>query len=131
MNQILTRAALALAVLVTSVPVGMQAASAQVELRIERSGPQLRLRDDCDPDYEDCYDRRGTYERRDSYEARRDDYGCSPHRALRKADRMGIRRARILDVGRRTIEVGGRDRRGERVVVTFGRRDRSCPVLGY
>ena len=54
-------------------------------MRIERSGPQLRLRDDCDPDYEDCYDRRGTYERRDSYEARRDDYGCSPHRALQAA----------------------------------------------
>ena len=41
---------------------------------------------------------------------------------------MGIRRARIIDVGRRTIDVAGRDRRGNRVVVEFGRRDRSCPV---
>ena len=39
---------------------------------------------------------------------------------------MGIRRARIADVGRRTIDVRGRDRYGERIYVTFGRQP-SCP----
>lgn len=128
MTMTITRAALALAVALTSVPFGVSAASAQVELRIDRNGPQMRLRDDCDPDYEDCrVERRDYVDRRDS----RDGRGCSPDRALRKAERMGIRRARIVDVGRRTIDIRGRDRRGERVVVSFGRRDRSCPVLGY
>jgi len=130
MNKMLTRAALALAVAVTSMPLAMSAASAQVELRIDRSGPELRLRDDCDPDYQDCrIDRRDS--RRDRYEEVRREDGCSANRALRKADRMGIRRARVVDVGRRTIEVAGRDRRGDRVIVTFSRRDRSCPVLDY
>ena len=55
--------------------------------------------------------------------------GCTPDRALDKADRMGIHRARIIDVSRHTITVAGRDR-GERVVVTFG-RGRHCPVLSY
>ena len=101
-------------------------ASAQgVELRIDRDGPQLRYREGCNPNYEDCYDR-GDYDRRGYYEA---EYrGCTPDRALRKAERMGIRRARVVDVDRRSIEIRGRDRDGERVYVTFGRRDRSCPV---
>ncbi len=30
---------------------------------------------------------------------------CSPNRALDKAERLGLRRARIVDVGRRTIDV--------------------------
>jgi hypothetical protein len=42
---------------------------------------------------------------------------------------MGIRRARIADVGRRTIDVRGRDRYGERIYVTFGRQP-NCPILG-
>ena len=50
--------------------------------------------------------------------------------ALNKAERMGIRRARIVDVDRRTIEVRGRARDGERVYVTFSRQ-RGCPVLAY
>lgn len=128
MRKTLINSALALAVALTAMPLTAGFASAQVELRIDRSGPQLRLRDDCDPRYEDCryYDD----DRYDDeyYEARRSERGCTPDRALRKADRMGIRRARIVDVGRRTIDVAGRDRRGYRVVVEFGRRDRSCPV---
>lgn len=55
--------------------------------------------------------------------------GCSPERALNKADRMGLRRARIVDVDRRTITVAGRQY-GDRVTVTFGRGPH-CPVLGY
>ncbi len=41
---------------------------------------------------------------------------------------MGIRRARIADIGRRTIDVRGRDRYGDRIQITFGRQP-SCPVL--
>lgn len=54
--------------------------------------------------------------------------GCSPDEALDKAERIGLRRARIVDVDRRTIEVGGR-RFGQRVVVTFARAPR-CPIVG-
>ncbi len=53
---------------------------------------------------------------------------CTPDRALNKAERMGIRRARIADVDRRSITVSGRSR-GDRVFVTFARAPR-CPVIG-
>jgi hypothetical protein len=88
------------------------------DLRIElgESGPRVRVED---------RDRRGDrYDRRDD----RRDRGCSEGRALDKAERMGVRRARIDRIGRRTIEVRGRDRRGDRVSVVFG-RERGCPVL--
>ncbi|TIL86275.1 MAG: hypothetical protein E5Y65_27345 [Mesorhizobium sp.] len=52
---------------------------------------------------------------------------CSPNRALGKAERMGLRRARIIDVGRRTVKVAGRQY-GDRVVVVFA-NERGCPVL--
>ena len=55
------------------------------------------------------------------------DRGCSPDRALDKAERMGVRRARVIDVSRRTITVAGRQY-GDRVRVTFA-RERHCPVL--
>ncbi|MBB6411566.1 hypothetical protein [Mesorhizobium sangaii] len=53
--------------------------------------------------------------------------GCSPDRALDKAERMGLHRVRILDVGRRTVKVMGRQY-GDRVVVVFA-NDRGCPVI--
>ncbi|PAP95253.1 hypothetical protein [Mesorhizobium wenxiniae] len=52
---------------------------------------------------------------------------CSPNRALGKAERMGLRRARIIDVSRRTVKVAGRQY-GDRVVVVFA-NERGCPVL--
>ena len=99
-------------------------ASAQdIELQIGRDG--LRLGDRCNPRYEECYGR-------DNYRYRDDRRSmqriCTEDRALGKAERMGIRRARIADSGRRTIEISGRDRYGDRVRVTFG-REPSCPVL--
>jgi hypothetical protein len=54
--------------------------------------------------------------------------GCTPGRALDKAERMGIWRARIAEASPRTITVTGRSR-GERVFVTFARAPR-CPVIG-
>ncbi|MCV3243091.1 hypothetical protein [Mesorhizobium sp. ZC-5] len=56
------------------------------------------------------------------------DRRCTPGRALNKAERMGVRRARVADVSRRTITVVGRSYRG-RAVVTFARAPR-CPVIG-
>lgn len=52
---------------------------------------------------------------------------CTPGRAIDKAERMGLRRARVVDVGRQTIRVAGR-KYNQRVVVVFG-RDRNCPVV--
>jgi hypothetical protein len=109
----------------TAVP--MQASAQDLELEIGRDG--LRIERDCNPRYEDCYrDDRRYY--RDGY---RDDRRsmrrfCTEGRALNKAERMGVRRARIADVGRRTIEVSGRDRYGDRIYVTFGRQP-NCPIL--
>jgi hypothetical protein len=132
MRSFVTSTALALAVAFTSVPVAFSTASAQdVQLQLGRHGPKLKLGDNCDPDRDDCDSRVRRDERRDDdRDARRSDRGCTPDRALDKADRMGIRRARIADVGRRSIDVVGRSRSGNRVVVSFDRRDRRCGVIG-
>ncbi|AZO51497.1 MAG: hypothetical protein EOS58_01180 [Mesorhizobium sp.] len=53
--------------------------------------------------------------------------GCSPERALDKAERMGLHRVRIVDVGRRTVKVMGRQY-GDRVVVVFA-NVRGCPII--
>ncbi|KQZ93970.1 hypothetical protein ASD64_03500 [Mesorhizobium sp. Root157] len=109
-----------------------------LELQLGPDGPRMLMRDDCNPYRERCrgedrrYDDR-RYDDRRYYDRRPDDRGwarreCAPQRAVAKAERMGIRRARIVDVGRRTIDVSGRSRYGERVVVSFGRWDRSCPL---
>jgi hypothetical protein len=128
MRTLLTLSALAFAVTLT----GFSASSVSAqdfELNIGRDGPQIRMRDDCNPRREYCGDRRDdrNFDRRDD---RRSERGCTPDRALDKADRMGIRRARIADVGRRTIDVVGRSRHGNRVIVSFDRRDRRCGVIG-
>lgn len=52
---------------------------------------------------------------------------CTPNRAVDKAERLGLRRARVVDVERRTIDVAGR-RYGDRVVLTFARVP-GCPVI--
>lgn len=127
MHKFISSTALALAMALTSVP--LSAASAQdLELHLGNNGPQLKLRRDCNPAREDCRDRRDGDRQRDQ-DRRSERRDCTPDRALDKADRMGLRRARVGDVGRRTISVTGRNRRGDRVVVTFDRRDGRCPVL--
>jgi len=117
---ILTTAA-AIGVAVSGMGMTASPVSAQdLELRIDRGGPSVRLLDDCDPRYEEC--------RSSRREVRRERRGCSEGRALDKAERMGLRRARVVSAGRRTIDVGGRDRYGDRTIVTFGRQS-GCPVL--
>ncbi len=53
--------------------------------------------------------------------------GCSAEQALQKARWLGLRRARIVDMDRRGIDVVGR-RHGERIHMTFARAPR-CPVV--
>jgi hypothetical protein len=53
--------------------------------------------------------------------------GCSAERALHKAERMGIRRARIVDIDRHSIDIRGR-KYGERVRVSFARAP-GCPLI--
>ncbi|QPC91432.1 hypothetical protein [Mesorhizobium sp. INR15] len=66
---------------------------------------------------------------RDRRDDRRGDWrrGCSPDRALDKAERMGLYRARIVDVSRRTVKVVGRQD-GDRVVIVFA-NERGCPII--
>jgi len=53
--------------------------------------------------------------------------GCTPWLAEEKASRMGIRRARVVDVSPRRVVVAGFDRHGrDRVVFA---NERGCPVI--
>lgn len=53
--------------------------------------------------------------------------GCSLAMAERRASRMGLRRARVVDVSRRTVTVAGFGRRGrDRVVFA---NVRGCPLI--
>jgi hypothetical protein len=53
--------------------------------------------------------------------------GCSPWYAQEKARRMGLRRARVVDVSRRAVVVSGFDRRGRDRIIFANRR--GCPVI--
>jgi hypothetical protein len=75
----------------------------------------------------DRWDRHDRHDRRDRWERREHRRACTPDRALDKADRMGLRRARVVDVSRRTITVSGR-KWHDRVHVTFARAP-NCPVI--
>jgi hypothetical protein len=69
------------------------------------------------------------HDRGDRWERPRHDRGgrCSPGLAEAKARDMGLRRARVVDVDRRTVTVVGRDRHGrDRIVFA---NDRGCPVI--
>ncbi len=65
------------------------------------------------------------HHRRDRWD--RDYRGCTPNRAVDKARYYGVHRARVVDVGRRTITVSGY-KWGERVRMTFGQAP-NCPIL--
>lgn len=52
---------------------------------------------------------------------------CSPHLATVKASRMGLHRARVVDVNRRVVVVAGFDRGGRDRVVFANRR--GCPLI--
>lgn len=120
------------------------AQSSSFEIIIGADGARVRAGDYCErnPWYDGCRDwrrgndRGGRYEQRGRYEGghyeergpRRYDRRCSADDALGKARRMGLRRARIVSVGERSIQVAGRDD-GRTVIMRFGRRG-NCPVMG-
>ena len=78
---------------------------------------------------DDGYRHRRDERRGDWRDERRGEWrrGCSPDRALDKAERMGLHRARIVDVNRRVVKVMGRQD-GDRVVIVFANQ-RGCPVI--
>jgi hypothetical protein len=143
----LKMAGLAAAVTLGSLTVFSAPASAQTsfEIIIGQDGARVRARDYCErnPWYDGCrdYRRRGgergvyeydgggrvTGETNRRYNERRLQRFCSAEDALDKARRMGIRRARIVGIGERTIRVAGRDD-GRTVMVRFGRSG-NCPIL--
>lgn len=53
---------------------------------------------------------------------------CSPRDAVRKASRMGLRNARVVDTSRRAIRVVGRGHGHRPAAIVFGKAP-SCPVL--
>lgn len=124
MQQLLTRTLLSLAVAMPMMTVAPLVAGAQdLELRLDRNGPSVRV--DEDDDWR--HDGYASDWRNDGIPNSRP--GCTPGRAMDKAERMGLRRVRVADVSRRTIEVQGRKRNGERVYVTFSRQSRHCAVI--
>jgi len=70
-----------------------------------------------------------SYRRHDRRHDRRWEHrrGCSAGQALNKAERMGIRHARVVDIDRRSVDVRGR-KYGERVRVSFARAP-GCPLI--
>ncbi|KFB09638.1 hypothetical protein [Nitratireductor basaltis] len=54
-------------------------------------------------------------------------HACTPNRALRKAERMGLRRARVTRANRNIIRVTGRTRYGRDSIVFA--RSYNCPVI--
>lgn len=128
-------------------------AQSSLQIIIGPDGARVRANDYCErnPWYDGCRDwrRRGDRDRGGSVgryddDDYGDDYGerrrprsgyvgrvnpsCSAEEAVSKARRMGIRRARVVSMGQRTIQVAGRDG-GRTVIVRFGRRG-NCPILG-
>lgn len=53
--------------------------------------------------------------------------GCAPWHAEDKAARMGLRRARVVDMNRRVVVVAGFDRRGRDRIVFANQR--GCPII--
>lgn len=84
------------------------------------SDPRVGVYNDDDDGYRREY-------RRDWRRDREWRRSCSPERAVDKAERMGLHRARLIDINRRTVKVAGRQY-GDRVVIVFA-NERGCPVL--
>jgi hypothetical protein len=130
MRKLLLNSLMSLAVATTAMSFAPMASAQNLELEFGRQGPTMRLVEPCDPVYENCgYSRRDRdYDYRYSGRNEVRYARCTEDRALDKAERMGLRRVRIESAGRRVIEVRGRQRDGDRVIVAFGRAP-SCPIL--
>ena len=104
-----------------------QAASRHFDFRIDAPGIHISS----DRGYRSRHHR---YDRRNRRSRHYGEYNdrrgvCAPRRALRKARRMGVRRAHIARVNRNVVIVKGY-RYGGRAKVKFG-RSRHCPVIAF
>ncbi len=54
---------------------------------------------------------------------------CTPGQAVHKAERMGLRHARVVNANRDIIRVTGRSWRDGRTVILFARAPH-CPIIG-
>lgn len=133
----LKMAALAAAVTLTGSVFSAPSFAQDVEFLIGPDGVRVRAAEYCDSRRGRSDDRCRDYRDRDDEDYRRDDrrgddrYGrrrCGPDEAVSIArSDYGVRRARVADVGRRTIKVSGWGERGP-VLYTFA-RDRECTLI--
>lgn len=103
-----------------ALPAGAQADGLYLNFGGGEVGGGFYVRDSGPRWYPD--ERQERWDRRDRWERR-----CTPDRALDKAERMGMHRARVVDMSRHSITVAGR-KWGDRMIVTFG-REPFCPIL--
>lgn len=59
---------------------------------------------------------------------RRSPVACTPGQAVHKAQRMGLRNARVVNANRNVIRVAGRSWRDGRTAIVFARAPH-CPVI--
>lgn len=59
---------------------------------------------------------------------RRGPVACTPGQAVHKAQRMGLRNARVVNANRNVIRVAGRSWRDGRTAIVFARAPH-CPVI--
>lgn len=120
MNSIIKSAVIALSLAAAGLAVSAPAASAAgIELQLGTNGVIIR-------------DNNGRHDDRNRHNdwnngRRHQTNACAPQRALSKAERMGVHRARLTDSSRRTVTVRG-VKRGHRVNVVFANTS-SCPVI--
>lgn len=116
---------------IAAIPAAAEAASGSVYLGFgsgQNQGINFRFDDRGRHHY------RGERHRSERHHSERRGHGsrymreCSPREALGKASRMGLRRARIVDVNRRTIRVAGRSNGHRPATFIFGKAP-SCPIL--
>lgn len=108
-----------------AVPATAQAQSGGVYLGFGNQGPTLGIQ----------FDDRGRYDMRDrgwrdhrGPDRRYRERGCSVREAVNKAERMGLRRARVISENRRVVRVEGRGHGRRSAVITFANH-RGCPVV--
>lgn len=109
---------------IAAVPATAQAQSGGVYLGFGNQGPSIGVQFNDRGRHDWRGDRRD--DRRHGF---RPDRGCSAREAVRKAERMGLRRARVIGENRRIVRVAGRARGHGPAVIVFANA-RNCPVVG-
>lgn len=112
-----------------AMPATAQAQSGGVYLGFGNQGPTVGVQFN-DRGRHDLRDRE--YHERDYRDVRprdRRDRGCSVREALNKAERMGLRRARVVDDNRRVVRIEGRRGNSPRMAMIVFANERNCPVI--